>query len=143
MLFRSLALAAALLWPCTAAPEGALAVGQPADPKQGFSYGVSWDYATPDEARERALARCREQGAPEPARALCKVIRAFTKQCVAVALDPKAGTPGAGWAIATTREAAEADATRNCQAAAGRSRQRYCKVISSRCDGGGEQSRPG
>ena len=127
---------ALLLWPVLAAADGALAVGQPADPKQGFSYGIAWDVPR-EEARARALARCRGEGAPQAAAALCRVIETFANQCVAVALDPGAGRPGVGWAIGASQEAAEGEALRKCQETAQRGRRRLCRVISSRCDGRG------
>jgi hypothetical protein len=51
-----------------------------------------------------------------------------------VALDPQDATPGFGWAIASTKAAAEAQALANCVATAG-ARSSYCKLAETSCDG--------
>jgi hypothetical protein len=137
----SLAVAAlfciAMLEPDRAAADGALAVGVPKDvAKQGFAYAYSADKPDSDAARAEALATCRKPGdnKSDAARALCSVIGTFTKQCVAVAMDPAAGTPGVGWTIAYSLKAAEAGAIAQCQATAGAGRRGYCKVDHSRCE---------
>jgi hypothetical protein len=50
------------------------------------------------------------------------------------ALDPKDGTPGAGWAIAATKALAEQRAMANCQITAGDSRRDFCRIEESKCD---------
>ncbi|MEO8319538.1 MAG: DUF4189 domain-containing protein, partial [Bradyrhizobium sp.] len=67
-------------------------------------------------------------------RALCKVAKTFENQCLSTALDPKAGTPGFGWAIETKRAEAEAEALENCRRTAGKGRVNFCKTMTSECD---------
>lgn len=118
----------AVLHPVSSRAEGALAVAQPPNVvKTGFAYGTAWNYATAEEARNEAMRRCRLTDS-ETRRALCKVIRTFNKECVAVAMDPKDGTPGVGWAIEASAEKAEASAVAECRATAGPSRRQFCKV---------------
>jgi hypothetical protein len=52
-----------------------------------------------------------------------------------VAFDPQAGTPGAGWAVAPTREAAESQALAECIGVAGPGRRDFCKISDTGCDG--------
>ena len=49
-------------------------------------------------------------------------------------MDPKAGTPGAGWAIAATNTIAEQRAMENCKATAGSDRREFCKIEVAKCD---------
>lgn len=116
---------------------GAIAVAEPADvARDGYSSGISYGFKAEKEAEDRALRECQEsQEAPSSTRRLCKLIRTFNNQCVAVALDPKAGTPGAGWAIADTLANARKDAIQNCEQTAGRDRQGECRVTAEGCDG--------
>lgn len=128
----------AVLWSNHVMAEGALAVGLPADvAKQGFAYAFTNNKASPEEARATALATCRN---PSPAksaeaRALCTVINTYHNQCVAVAEDPLAGTPGVGWSIANHLRTAEAQALTKCEATAGPGRRAACRVDHSACDG--------
>jgi hypothetical protein len=126
----------AVLYPNSGSAEGALAIGQPPNiVKDGYAFGISWNYSTKEEANSNALERCRATKS-EGSRKLCKVIRSFTHECAAVAMDPKDGTPGAGWAIEATQEKAEENALAECRATAGPGRGQFC-VISSRkgsCD---------
>src|SRR5215510_10054764 len=95
------------LAPVTAAAHGALAIGLPQSVEhEGFAYGVTWDFPNVSEAAERAMKRCR-------------VLRSFARECVAIAIDPAPGTPGVGWGIGPTREAASATATKMCHDTAG------------------------
>jgi hypothetical protein len=131
-------LSGALLWGNPGAAEGALAVGLPTNvSKDGFAYAYHIGKEPTDEARRLALKTCRE---PSPvkssqARALCAVIASFRDQCVAVAEDPQAGTPGVGWSIADTLRKAEAEALAKCEATAGPGRRAACIVDHSQCDG--------
>ena len=87
-------------------------------------------------AQERALRVCNDfKDAPATTRALCKVMKTFRGECVAIALDPEAGTPGVGWAVAVNMQAAESDAMAGCAATAGDARRQFCKVTVLRCDG--------
>lgn len=121
--------------PGSALAEGALAMGSTGNvSRDGIAYGGAYNYGTRDAAMAEALAKCRAfQGAPK-AIARCKVVSTFRQTCYAVANDPKAGTPGTGWATAPTKEAASQRALEECQATAGRDRRDQCVVDQSNCD---------
>jgi uncharacterized protein DUF4189 len=129
--------ALAAIRPSLAVADGAIAVGLPKDvARQGVALGTSWNYDSPEGARARALQECLSfQDAPADTRKLCKVVQTFKGACVAVALDPQAGTPGVGWAVAPTRYDADTSAMQKCKDTAGAGRQQFCKITSSRCDG--------
>jgi hypothetical protein len=129
-------LAGALLWPSVAAAEGALALGMPADvAKDGFAYGYKVRAASRQEARAEALNQCRTtEVAGQYAKSLCKIVSTFRNDCVAIAMDPAPGTPGAGWGVGPNREAAERRAMNMCLETAGASRRQFCKVDNSNCD---------
>jgi hypothetical protein len=118
-----------------AAAEGALAVGASGNvAKDGIALGGAIDKATKQEAIDQALATCRKyDGAPKMA-ALCRIVATFTRECFATAFDPKAGTPGVGWAIGPDKPTAEERALAACQATAGASRRQFCKASQSYCD---------
>jgi hypothetical protein len=118
-----------------AAAEGALAVGSSGNvAKDGIALGGAIDKPTKEAARQQALETCRKyQGAPKMA-AICKIVATFTRECYATAFDPKAGTPGVGWAVASDKETAEERALAACQATAGASRREFCKGSQSFCD---------
>jgi hypothetical protein len=130
-------LLAAVAWPRVAAAEGALAIGLPKDvAKEGIAIGWVINSDSPDTARERALRGCLDfRDAPATTRALCRVIKIFRGECVAIALDPEAGTPGVGWSVAMSMQAAETDALAACASTAGAERRQHCKVTVLRCDG--------
>jgi hypothetical protein len=119
---------------CTnpASSHGALAVGEPASvATQGFAFGVQWNKTSDQEASERALELCRiARVASEETRALCKVIRRFQNECVAVAL----GAPDVGYSVAENKDSAEMQAMAACLQSAGPGRRGYCKVVVSGCD---------
>jgi hypothetical protein len=129
------AFAAALLSPLPAAAHGALAIGLPDDvAKKGVAIGYSYGYGVRTDAEERALKECRAfVDAPPATRELCKVVDMFANECVVIALDPEAGTPGVGWAIGG-RTAATELALQRCVDTAGESRKGFCKVMDTRCD---------
>ncbi|MBS4084397.1 MAG: DUF4189 domain-containing protein [Rhizobiales bacterium] len=134
--------AAALLVFCVAAASpvhaaGALAVAEPADiVKDGYAAGISYHKKTAAEADQTAIRECESvDSAPVSTRKLCKVVSSFENQCAAVALDPEAGTPGAGWGVATTLADARREALRRCEATAGAKRQGECRVTAEGCDG--------
>jgi hypothetical protein len=126
-----------VLSPRIAFAEGAVAIADPGDvAKDGYSSGISYNFQTSEAAEERALRECRSSpDAPPKTRELCKLVRNFRNQCAAVALDPEAGTPGAGWAIGETLVLARRDALRVCEDTAGRDRQGKCVVTAEGCDG--------
>jgi hypothetical protein len=122
-------IAASLFAPSSTVADGALAIGLPSDvAKAGFVYGRSANWKSEDEARTDALKSCRESTKNPQLRALCAVIGTFHDQCAAVAMDPKAGTPGVGWAISATRQTAESQALAKCRETAGASRRDFCEV---------------
>jgi hypothetical protein len=119
-----------------AAAEGALAIGLPSDvAKQGFASGYSYNAENVDAARKTALEYCHKAPTNEGARALCSIVETFRRKCVAVAMDPKAGTPGVGWSVAENKITAESEAMAKCAATAGDGRRDACKVSNSNCDG--------
>jgi Domain of unknown function (DUF4189) len=125
------------LAPIAAHAFGALAVGQTASvAKDGIAMGTSWGHETAEKAGNLALEYChkwKDKGAPVAAKQ-CRVIATFHNECYAVSLDPKPGTPGAGWAIAADKETAQARAVAHCKLTAGSDRERYCEVSESNCD---------
>jgi len=133
----ALAMMAALAWPRAGAAEGALAIGLPSDvAKEGIAIGWVINSDSEETAHERALRGCLDfRDAPASTRVLCKVIKTFRGECVAIALDPEAGTPGVGWAIALSMRTAETDALAACASTAGAERQQHCRVTVLRCDG--------
>jgi hypothetical protein len=115
--------------------EGAFAVGSTGDvSKHGIAYGGAYNYRTRAEAEAGALKACRDfKGAPQAVKQ-CRIVATFTRECYAQANDPKAGTPGTGWAIAQDEETARARAMAACQVSAGANRAEYCVIELSRCD---------
>lgn len=116
---------------------GAVAIAEPADvARDGYSSGISYNFKTATEAEDRALLECRSTAdAPPETKKLCRVVRSFENQCVAVALDPQAGTPGAGWALGDTLALARQNALDRCEETAGRDRRGECRVTAEGCDG--------
>ena len=120
--------------PQLARSEGALAIGATGSiHKDGIAYGVTVNAATPAEARASALKTCRGFRAKRAA-AKCKIVASFNRECAAIANDPKDGTPGTGWAIASTREKAAERALAACQTTEGPSREGFCVVDTESCD---------
>jgi Domain of unknown function (DUF4189) len=127
--------------------EGAIAEGiAPGGVAKGYGISIRVDRPNKDAARADALAGCRK--GPEKtaagaaldsgnarARARCEVVTSFNNKCAAVALDPKDGTPGAGWATGDTQKDADDEAVSRCRSAAGTNRRDFCKVIDRLCDG--------
>jgi len=123
--------------PHPAAADGAVAVGVPASVTQsGYAYGRTTNSPAAAVASEHALNNCRTaKDATQEAKDLCIVVMTFKNQCIALALDPKAGTPGAGWAVAPTKDAAEMQAMAQCIGTAGSDRRNFCTISDSACDG--------
>jgi hypothetical protein len=121
-------------WCHGAAAEGAMALGVTGNiTKDGYAIGININSGSEAEARDAALKYCQSHGS-DVARAKCEIFATFRDQCAAEAEDPKPGTPGAGWAIAADKAAAEKMAMTNCLATAG-DRGSFCKVVTSVCDG--------
>jgi hypothetical protein len=126
---------------------GAIAEGiAPGGVAKGYDVGIRVNQPDMETARTTALAECKKRpdhlvsGAPPDsgeakARARCEVVSTFSNKCVATALDPKDGTPGAGWAIGDTQKQADDEALARCRNTAGASRRDFCKIISQLCDG--------
>ena len=134
----AVALAAAIVVATEPArPDGALVLGIPPDiVSDGFSYGYRVNADSRRQARETAFRACRENKvAPESARSLCAVVADFRNECVAIAMDPKDGTPGYGFSVAPDRDIAEERALAFCRATAGKSRAEFCKIDAVACDG--------
>jgi hypothetical protein len=126
---------AACLSPAPVLAYGALAVGDPPSiATVGFTYGIDVDSSTDEIARQKAMESCRVATNAPAARDLCTVVQSFYHQCAVVAWDPGAGTPGVGWAVAPTQEAATETAMSNCRTTAGADRQQFCVVNLARCD---------
>jgi len=132
-----LGLLAVALLPHPAVVEGALAIGLPNDvTKDGVALGWNTNSPTAAEARQKALAACRDvKNSTDAARSLCTIVGTFHNQCVAGAEDPDAGTPGVGWAVAADKKTAEQQALAMCQAKSPPARRAACKVMTSGCDG--------
>jgi hypothetical protein len=133
--FVLFALVAAIVRPMSAGADGAIAIALPPDVvKQGFAYGYVTDYPDANHADAEALKKCRDTTIAG-IRSLCTVIQDFKNQCVAVAMDPQAGTPGVGWGVAPDAHAAEAQALSKCEQTAGPGRRAACVIDHSSCDG--------
>ena len=126
---------------------GAIAEGiAPGGVAKGYGFGIHVNGPNADAARAAALAACQKapkqlaSGAPPDAaqakaRAQCAVVSSFSNKCVAVALDPKDGTPGAGWAVGDTQKQADDESLARCRNTAGADRRGFCKVTNQLCDG--------
>jgi hypothetical protein len=131
----ALTLAVPLIGPSPSFAEGALAIGSTGNVVDaGIAIGNSYNYSTREEAVDAALKKCHEYKAAPRAARECMIVGTYSGQCYAEALDPKAGTPGAGWAIATDEQQASSLALGSCRATAGSSRRDFCKVVDSGCD---------
>ncbi len=129
------ALAVVMLAGAAARADGALAVGSTADvAKDGIAIGTSVNYKGPEAADAAALEKCRGYKPAPKAAAQCRSVGTFKGECYAISFDPKDGTPGAGWAIAATKELAEQRAMANCQITAGDGRRDFCRIEESKCD---------
>ncbi len=118
--------------------DGALAIGiPPGGIVKGFAGGHSLNAKDMPSARDGAVNGCHKStGASAAAQNACAVVASFKDECYAIALDPKDGTPGAGWAIAETQTLADEEALQQCRNTAG-DRAKFCEVPSTNhgCDG--------
>ena len=140
-MMRAVALALSLLAAgslSSARGEGALAVAIPDDGlSKGFSYGLHVNAEKLEDARKEALLACQEavkknlETAKEkkikilPAR--CKLVEAFKKSCIAVAIDTKG--QWAGWAVFKDEKTARARALGRCKMGG-----ISCAVADAQCD---------
>lgn len=115
--------------------EGAVAIGQPANvANDGIAIGYSYNHTDKPGAEQRAMAECRRQE-EAGTKGLCKLVLNFRNQCVAVAVDPLAGTPGFGWSVADTAQAAAERALAMCRDTSPADRRQACKLDGDACDG--------
>jgi len=130
-------LIAQALWCAPAEAAGALAVGvAPGGAQMGFAYGMNANKPDADQAKTDAVGACgKAKESNAKARSRCMPIGTYTDQCASVAMDPKDGTPGAGWAISADSTTANELALASCEATAGPGRAGTCKVSATRCDG--------
>jgi hypothetical protein len=128
----------ALLWSQPGIADGAIAIGIPGSIVKGFAGGHSLNAADMASARDGAVNGCRKStGASDAAKSACAVVASFRDECYAIALDPKDGTPGAGWAIAETQALADQEAVQQCRNTSSPDRQKFCEVPGTNhgCDG--------
>jgi Domain of unknown function (DUF4189) len=130
---------AAALWPQPSIAAGAIAIGiPPGGVVKGFAGGHSLNAPDMASARVGAVNGCNKStGASDAAKKACAVVASFKDECYAIALDPKDGTPGAGWAIAETQALADDEAVAQCRNTSSPDRQKFCEVPSTNhgCDG--------
>ncbi len=98
--------------------SGALAI----DSNQGQQYGFAYNYATIDEASQRALSECGDG---------CSVVQTFEQGCAAYAADQTPGSSVYGWGTAEDGGSAQNTALQYCQSYGGT----QCIVHSWGCDG--------
>jgi Domain of unknown function (DUF4189) len=131
----AVAMSLALAGPAEA--EGALAVGiARGGAAKGYATGFAINQPTVKAARSNAVEQCkRTKSSNADAKSGCEVVVTFRNKCVATAFDPEQGTPGAGWGIGPSQQAADAQALARCRAKAGSERAEFCKVTDQYCDG--------
>jgi len=136
VLFVFIVGAGTALRPDTGNADAALAVGLPADvAKQGVAMGYALNYDSKEAAQAEALKRCRAfRDAPQATRDICKIVENFRDRCMAIALDPDAGTTGLGWSVSKKQELAEELAMERCADTAGKKRRDFCRITFTRCD---------
>lgn len=134
----AVALSAATMIAATMSAQGAgaLAVGTDAAQPGALTYGWTANYPNEGEAKYQALVYClSSEGDPMPAaRADCKLITVFNKQCMSFSWDPKPGATGWGWAVNVDKSTAEKQAIDKCNAMPGASRTGYCATEKTTCD---------
>ena len=119
-----------------AVADGAVAVGSTGDVvKHGIAFGMVANEPK-EKAADLALARCKAfvKGSSVEATSRCKVVATFSRECFAVAYDPKPATPGAGWGVGKDQIDANLAAMKMCEATAGPGRAKFCQVESGGCD---------
>jgi hypothetical protein len=135
--FLVLAMSLNIAMPGLAKAEGALAVGiARGGIAKGYATGFSINQPTAKAARSNAVEQCkRTKSSNKDAKSACEVVVTFHDKCVASALDPQDGTPGAGWGVGGTQESADSQALARCRAKAGADRAEFCEVTDRFCDG--------
>lgn len=107
--------------------HGAIAFGNSAEGK-AVAYGFAWNHGTGDAAMAAALDACLGAGGTE-----CGDLARFRNGCGALALDRHGMAEGTS---AMSRERAEANAMRACEAGGGSG----CGVVGSQCASSGGQA---
>jgi hypothetical protein len=123
--------------PGRALAEGALAVGiARGGVAKGYATGFAINQPNVKAARSNAVEQCKKtKSSNADARSGCEVVITFHNKCVASAVDPQDGTPGAGWGIGITQQEADSQALARCRARAGADRAEFCEVTDRYCDG--------
>ena len=136
-LFLALAISFATTASDVAKAEGALAVGiARGGIAKGYATGFAINQPTVKAARSNAVEQCkRTKSSNADAKSGCEVVVTFHNKCVASAVDPQDGTPGAGWGIGSTQDTADSQALARCRAKAGAERAEFCEVTDRYCDG--------
>jgi len=103
---------------------------------KGYATGFAVNQPTVKAARSNAVEQCRKTKASNAdAKSGCEVVVTFRNKCVASAVDPQSGTPGAGWGIGGSQQLADSQALARCRAKAGSDRAEFCAVTDRDCDG--------
>ena len=133
----ALVIVAAVSWPGAARAEGAMAVGiARGGAAKGYATGFAMNQPTVKAARSNAVEQCRRmKNSNADARSGCEVVVTFHNKCVASAIDPESGTPGAGWGIGGSQKTADSQALARCRAKAGSGRAEFCEITDRMCDG--------
>jgi hypothetical protein len=141
-MFGSAALAALAVIAVTACSrpagaDGAMAVGVArGGVAKGYATGFAANLPNDKAARTSAVEGCRkDRNSNADARGNCETVVTFKNKCVASAVDPKSGTPGAGWGTGTTQKAADGQALARCRKTAGSERVDSCEITDRYCDG--------
>jgi hypothetical protein len=136
----ALAIVAAVAWSGLAEAEGAMAVGiARGGIAKGYATGFAINQPTVKAARSNAVEQCRKtKSSNADAKSGCEVVVTFRNKCVASAVDPQSGTPGAGWGIGGSQQSADSQALARCRAKAGTDRAEFCEVTDRFCDGEGK-----
>ena len=139
-LWGALAMAAAVALPGPAEAEGAMAVGiARGGVAKGYATGFAVNQPSVKAARTNAVEQCRRtKSSNADAKSGCEVVVTFRNKCVASAVDPQSGTPGAGWGIGASQQSADSQALARCRAKAGSERAEFCEVTDRICDGEGK-----
>jgi len=138
--FIAFAIVAVVTWPGLAGAEGAMAVGiARGGIAKGYATGFAINQPSVKAARSNAVEQCRRmKNSNADARSGCEVVVTFHNKCVASAVDPQTGTPGAGWGLGGSQQSADSQALARCRAKAGTERAEFCEVTDRFCDGEGK-----
>jgi hypothetical protein len=120
-----------------AGAEGAMAVGVArGGVAKGYATGFAANLPNDKAARTSAVEGCRkDKNSNADARSNCEVVVTFRNKCVASAVDPKNGTPGAGWGLGSSQKSADSQALARCRSTAGSDRADSCQITDRYCDG--------